>query len=98
MSGASLMMSESMTPMIGARWSAIAISPSERWEIGRPLTAALMVAWLSRAACARLWGVKNSDHPCDLRLRPNWLAVRSMRIAFLEGPSEALPPTGVDEI
>ncbi len=37
------MMSESLTPMIGARWSAIAISPSEGWEIGRSLTAALMV-------------------------------------------------------
>jgi hypothetical protein len=36
--------------------------------------------------------------PCDLRLRPSWPPVGSVRIAFLEGPSQALPPTGVDEI
>ncbi len=44
-------------------------------------------------------GVKNSDRPCDLRLRPSWPPVKSVRIAFLEGPSGGpLPPSGEDEI
>ncbi len=45
-----------------------------------------------------LWGSETTDHACDLRLRPRWPPVRSVRIAFLEGLSEVLPPTGVDEI
>src|SRR6266542_6199764 len=44
-------------------------------------------------------GVKNSDRPCDLRLRPSWPPVKSVRIAFLEGPSGGpLQPSGEDEI
>ena len=38
-------------------------------------------------------GVKNSDHPCDLRLRPIWLPVRSARIAFPEARVRTPPPT-----
>lgn len=34
-------------------------------------------------------GVKNFDHPCDLGLRLSWPPVKSVPIAFLEGPSEA---------
>ena len=43
-------------------------------------------------------GVKNSDHPCDLRLRPIWPPVRSARIAFPEARVRTPPPTELAEI
>ena len=43
-------------------------------------------------------GVKNSDHSCDLRLRPIWPPVRSARIAFPEARVRTPPPTELAEI
>ena len=43
-------------------------------------------------------GVKNSDHPCDLRLRPIWPPVRSARIACPEARVRTPPPTELAEI
>ena len=45
-----------------------------------------------RAGRTAFW-VKNSDHPCDLRLRPIWPPVRSARIAFPVPRVRTPPPT-----
>jgi hypothetical protein len=53
--------------------------------------------WTAHVACGGV-GVKNSDHTCDLRLRPIWPPVRSARIAFPETRVRTPPPTELAEI
>jgi hypothetical protein len=69
------------------------------------LIGVLAGVWLSirrhrrhSAAVRQGIGVKNSDHPCDLRLRPIWPPVRSARIAFREARVRTPPPTELAEI